>query len=199
VDGTICIHTVRRGKFIRSLQVEDFFPPGNSNFAKTDGATRVRKLAIHKDGVFVAHLETDSIKFSGSNLLQMYTINGAKLGCVDAGENLNAMEMIPGGHSLVTGGESGHVIIRSLRNLEIRYVLDLSDYGPIHSIAFTPPPLHSKSVQQFMFVGTFDGSITVACAQKEDTADDDDDDEPTSAQYTQHQAFKRLEAKTWWR
>lgn len=46
-----------------------------------------------------------------------YTINGAKLSCIDAGEKLNTMEMLPGGHSLVTGGESGHVIIRGLRNL----------------------------------------------------------------------------------
>jgi WD40 repeat protein len=193
IDGTICIHTVLRGQFIRSLQVADFFPPANIFATKSDDvATRsVRKLAIHKDGIFVAHLET--------GLLQMYTINGTKLGCIDAGEKLHAMEMIPGGHSLVTGGESGHVIIRSLRNLGIRYVLDLSDYGPIHCITFTPPPLHSKSIQQFMFVGTQDGSITVACAQREDGADDEEEDTPSSAQYTQHQALKRKETKSWWR
>lgn len=191
MDGTICIHTVRRGEFIRSLRVTDFFPPAKILSAKSDDVTSVRKLAIHKDGVFVAHLET--------GLLQMYTINGTKLGCIDAGEKLHAMEMVPGGHSLVTGGESGHVIIRSLRNLGIRYVLDLSDYGPIHCITFTSPPLHSKSVQQFMFVGTQDGSITVACAQREESADEDDDDETSSAQYTQHQAFKKNETKSWWR
>ena len=91
------------------------------------------------------------------------------------------------------------MIIRSLRNLGIRYVLDLSDYGPIHCITFTPPPLHSKSIQQFMFVGTQDGSITVACAQREDGADDEEEDTPSSAQYTQHQALKRKETKSWWR
>lgn len=193
VDGTICIHTVRRGEFIRSLQVADFFPPANILATESDGvdSCNVRKLAINKDGTFVAHLET--------GLLQMYTINGVKLGCIDAGEKLHAMEMIPGGHSLVTGGESGHVIIRSLRNLGIRYVLDLSDYGPIHCITFTPPPLHSRSIRQFMFVGTQDGSITVACAQREENADFEEDEEPGSAQYTQHQAFKRKEAKSWWR
>ena len=191
-DGTICIHTVRCGEFIRSLQVNDFFPPANILTTQANDATSVRKLAIHKDGTFVAHLET--------GLLQMYTVNGVKLGCIDAGEKLNAMEMIPGGHSLVTGGESGHVIIRSLRNLEIRYVLDLSDYGPIQCIAFTPPPLHSKSVQQFMFVGTLDGSITVACAQREENIDNEDDEESSSAHYTQHQAFKKQDTKSWsWR
>ncbi len=188
--GTICIHTVRRGNFIRSLQVADFFPPANI-LATKSGDVGVRKLAIHKDGTFVAHLET--------GLLQMYTINGTKLGCIDAGEKLHAMEMIPGGHSLVTGGESGHVILRSLRNLAITYVLDLSDYGPIHCITFTPPPLHSKSIQQFMFVGTQDGSITVACAQREEGLDDDDEETPTSAQYTQHQAVTTKETKSWWR
>ncbi len=202
VDGTICIHMVRSGKFIRSLKVDDFFPPTSMKIHISDGASNdtsmktkpscVRKLALHKDGVFVAHLET--------GLLQMYTINGVKLGCVDAGEKLNAMEMIPGGHSLVTGGESGHVIIRSLRNLMITYVLDLSDYGPIYCLSFTPPPLHSKSMQQYMFIGTFDGSITVVCAQKEDIKDEEDEKDHNAQYYTQHQAMRKTtDKKTWWR
>jgi len=189
-DGLICIHTVRRGEFIRSLHVKEFFPPSNILAPNGDSVIGVRKLAIHKDGVFVAHLET--------GILQMYSINGVKLGCVDAGEKLNAMEMIPGGYSLVTGGESGHVIIRSLRNLEIRYVLDLSDYGPIHSLAFTPP---SNSIQQFMFVGTADGSITISSPEytgNNNVPDEFEDEDPGAAQYTQHQVVKK-ESKTWWR
>jgi WD40 repeat protein len=155
-NGMICIHTIRRGTFIRSIDASDFLPSErviNSGLA-------IQNLALHSDGIFVAYLE--------SGLLQMYTINGVKLACVDCGEKLNAMEIIPGSHSLVTGGDSGHVIIRSIRDLEIQYILDLSDYGAICCVSFTPPPSkNTKSIHQFMLVGSFDGSITVVCSERE--------------------------------
>ena len=183
-NGTICIHTIRRGTFIRSIKASDF-PPServiNSGLA-------IQNLALHSDGIFVAYLE--------SGLLQMYTINGVKLACVDCGEKLKAMEMIPGGHSLVTGGDSGHVIIRSLRDLEIQYILDLSDYGAIRCVSFTPPPSkNTKSIHQFMLVGSFDGSVTVVCSDREyELEGDESQDSFTSdaqtaayrARYIQH-------------
>jgi hypothetical protein len=197
--GTICIHTMRRGTFIRIINACEYVP---SEFLSSTEVA-IRNIALHSDGVFVTHLE--------SGLLQMYTINGVKLSCVDCGEKLNAMEMIPGGHALVTGGESGHVIIRSLRNLEIQYVLDLSDYGPISCISFTPPPSQStKSIHQFMFVGTFDGSITVVCAEREDEPQDNqggdgsNDDFNTDVQrgqskYVQHYSTNIQELNhSWW-
>lgn len=130
-----------------------------------------------------------------------------KLGCVDAGEKLNAIEMIPGGNSLVTGGESGHVIIKSLCDLAIQYVLDLSDYGPIFCLSFTPPPLYVKSYKQFMLVGTFDGSITVVCSQpfiddshqQPPASQRNMDDSNTHYAYTQHQVVKTNDEKTWWK
>lgn len=165
VDGCICIHTVRCGEFIRSFDTNDNVNPDNSiKIAKSD-ISGVRKVALHKDGVFVAHLETGA--------LQMRSINGAQLGWVDAGEKLNVMKVIPGTYSLVTGGESGQVIVRSLQNLTIKYTLNISDYGPVHSLAFNPL---STSNEQFMFVGTHDGSITVVCAQREKEVGDDDRD-----------------------
>jgi len=118
VGGKICIHGVRCGKFIRLIDVNDFFEGERATCAEDTISSmsnsvglksKVRNLALHKDGVFATHIEC--------GLLQLYTINGAKLSCIDAGEKLNTMEMLPGGHSLVTGGESGHVIIRGLRNL----------------------------------------------------------------------------------
>ena len=77
--------------------------------------------------------------------------------------------------------QASHLYILHDPQLEIHYVLDLSDYGTIHCLSFTPPPLHTKSIlQQFMFVGTSDGSITVVCAslkeesrQKESGISDD--------------------------
>jgi hypothetical protein len=133
--------------------------PDTATSSNTNEAAHVevRKLAVHKDGIFVAHLNT--------GVLQMYTVNGVQLGCIDARENLNVMKMIPGGHSLVTGGDNGNVLVRSLTNLAVRYALNISDYGPIYCITFNPP---TNCNEQFMFVGTQDGSVTVICAQREE-------------------------------
>ena len=49
-----------------------------------------------------------------------------------------------------------------------------------------------------MFIGTFDGSITVACAQRDTDDDYDEEEDQASAQYTQHQALKKQETTTWW-
>jgi WD40 repeat protein len=200
-SGIICVHTMRRGTFIRSINTCEF--SSSKSVPNTDVA--IRNLALHSDGVFVAHLQ--------SGLLQMYTINGVKLACVDCGEKLNAMEMVPGGHSLVTGGESGRVIIRSLRNLEIQYVLDLCDYGPINCISFTPPPSqNTKSIHQFILVGTFDGSITVVCAEREEDSEDSNYGDESQdlcdsnaqlaadqAQYVQHHSTKnQVSNQGWW-
>lgn len=74
-------------------------------------------------------------------------------------------------------GQASHLQHFLYPLLEIHYVLDLSDYGTIHCLSFTPPPLHTKSIlHQFMFVGTSDGSITVVCAsQKEENRQKDSD------------------------
>ncbi len=55
-------------------------------------------------------------------------------------------------------------------------------------------------MQQYMFIGTFDGSITVVCAQKEDIKDEEDEKDHTAQYYTQHQAMRKTtDKKTWWR
>jgi WD40 repeat protein len=177
VDGYICIHTVRCGEFIRSLHTNDYQYPDTLPTKSKVETTGVRKLSLHKDGIFIAHLET--------GMLQMRSVNGAQLGCADAGEKLNVMKMIPGGYSFVTGGESGKVHVRSLQNLTIKYALNISDYGPVHSIAFNQP---SSSIEQFIFVGSQDGSITVVCAQREKEVQDNDD--ASKAKFNQNQMIE---------
>lgn len=182
LDGVVCVHTVRQGKYIRSLHVDDFY-----NLQKKKVQTCVRKLALDNDGTFVAHLD--------NGLLQLYTVNGVKLGCVDAGEKINAMEIIPGGRTLVTGGESCHVTLRRLeQNLEITHTLDLSRYGPIHCISFTSPRF--KSGQQFMLVGTEDGRVTVVCNQKIDEANKK---EAKDHEYDTHLSSKVRNDHSWWK
>ena len=178
LDGVVCVHTVRQGKYIRSLHVDDFF-----NSQKKKVQTCVRKLALDNDGTFVAHLD--------NGLLQLYTVNGMKRGCIDAGEKINAMEIVPNGHTLVTGGESSQIILRCLQpNLAIKHILDLTSYGPIQCISFTSP--RPKSEQQFMFVGTEDGRITVVCNQKIKESNEKDNE------FYTHSSSKARDDHNWW-
>jgi WD40 repeat protein len=154
MDGIICVHSVRRGKFVRSICVDDFYLKEVSLRRHNQEQTPVRKLALDRNGrngTFVAHLE--------NGMLQMYTVNGVRLCCTDAGEKLHAMEICSGGEMLVTGGESCHVVIRTLSDLGVRCVLDLSRHGPIRCISFTPVDLNPSP--QFMYIGTDDGRITI--------------------------------------
>eukprot|EP00957_Ditylum_brightwellii_P186794 14223038-Ditylum_brightwellii.AAC.1 len=76
-----------------------------------DMHTPVRLLTLHSNGNFATHLE--------DGMLLLYTVNGAKLCSTDSGEKLNAMTICTGGEMLVTGGESCHVVIRSMRDLGV--------------------------------------------------------------------------------
>ena len=139
------------GKFVRSFKTNE--RPSEKN-EQTNGDSEcmsaVRKLALDSHGIFVVHFENGQ--------LESYTVNGAKLGSIDAGEKLNAMEIVPGGHTLVTGGEICHVVFRSLHDLEIKNVLDLGNNCPVQCIAFTSP---HENIAQLMFIGMNNGDITV--------------------------------------
>uniref|UniRef100_A0A7S4NG05 BEACH domain-containing protein n=1 Tax=Odontella aurita TaxID=265563 RepID=A0A7S4NG05_9STRA len=151
VNGIVCVHSVRRGKFVRKIDTSDFFLGNSSANPGRSHKTIVRKLALNDHGTFVAHLE--------DGMLQCYTINSVKLCCADAGEKLNAMEICSGGEMLVTGGESCHVVIRTVGDLMVRCVLDLSSHGPIRCIKLTPDNLNPAP--QFMYIGTDDGRVTI--------------------------------------
>ena len=155
VDGVICVHCVRQGKLIRVIHVWD--DNEGAHYGLTRPATSrdpaVHKLALDAWGNFVAHFH--------DGLLQMYTINGVRLASADAGEKLQAMEICSEGKMLITGGENCFVIVRSLHDLAVQCVLDLSCHGPIRCITFTS--VFNNSSPQYMFVGTDDGKVTIVC------------------------------------
>ena len=138
LGGLICVHTVRRGKFIRSFQ------PSSSS------AAGVRKLALEMHGNMAAHTQDGG--------LHVYTINGVHLASTDVGELLHDMK-ICGENMLVTGGESGQVMIRTLSDLQICSKLDLHRHGPIRCLSMTPDLLNP--LPQYLFIGSDDGMITI--------------------------------------
>jgi hypothetical protein len=141
-SGLICIHTIRRGDFVRS-----FRPP----VSKTKPAGKVSKIAMGTEGNLVLQME--------DNGLHTYTINAVRLCSIDAGEKLNDMKVCSRDEVVVTGGEKCRVAIRSVHDLNICSVMDLSRHGPIRCIALTPDDLNP--VNQILFVGSDDGMITI--------------------------------------
>ena len=142
VGGTICVHTIRRGQFIRCIQVK------RKGSQKVVG---VRKIVLDTYGTFAAHTEDCG--------LHAYTINGVFLCCVDAKEHLHDMKIASNGEILITGGDKGHVVVRAVRDLRMLSMLDLSRHGPIRCITLSPEELNP--MPQFLFIGSDDGLMTI--------------------------------------
>jgi Beige/BEACH domain/WD domain, G-beta repeat len=142
-SGLICVHTVRRGDFVRSIR-----PPA-LNTGSTSVAASI--VALDSTGNFAVHMEDGGV--------HTFTINGVRLCGKDAGETLHDMKICSFGEMLVTGGDKCQVSIRKVVDLRICATLDLTRHGPIRCIALTPD--HLNPIGQFLFVGSEDGSITI--------------------------------------
>lgn len=139
LDGKICVHSLRRGKFIRAIR-----PPSRSS-----KHVPVNKLALDKHGRFVV--------FTGDGFLHTFSINGVCLCTVNAGEEIH--DMVITGEVLITGGDQCHVYIRDLTTLKILSGLDLSRHGPIRFVSLTPDDLNPTP--QHLFIGSDDGMISI--------------------------------------
>ena len=69
------------------------------------------------------------------------------------------MQICSNDEILVTGGDRCQVLVRRLIDLQVCSMLDLSRHGPIRCIEFTPTELNP--VEQFLFIGSDDGMITI--------------------------------------
>ena len=189
--GEICVHTVRRGKFIRRMLAREFFAdPRFDDAVRREKDSVIRKLALDTHGSFVCHLD--------DGMLLKYTVNGTKLCCADSGERLNAMEICAGGEMLVTGGESCHIVIRSFSDLCVRCVLDLTSHGPIRCITLTPADLNPSP--QFMFVGTDNGKVTIVGRNSKGQAESDEvDDEGEGLTYLDMNTDTLSSPQWWWK
>jgi WD40 repeat protein len=154
VDGMICVHMARKGKFLRSINVND-----STSHDAQSRKKAVRKIVLHSQG-FVAHTE--------DKMLHSCTINGAILSSVSAEDRLHAMVVSSDGQMLITGGDKFAVVIRAISTLSIRSVLDLSKHGPIRCIALTPA--EHNPAPQFIYIGTNDGLVTIVDSELENSS-----------------------------
>ena len=151
-DGTICVHSPRRGRYLRKISTRNFYLRKKYyDAARAQKSVGVRKIALDRHGTIIVHLN--------DGMLHSYSVNGAVLCGADAGEKLNCMKLCADGEVLVTGGESSHVVIRQTSDLSVRCVLDLTSHGPITDIALTPSS--SDSAHQYILIGTSDGRVTI--------------------------------------
>lgn len=152
-DGSICVHNIRSGEFIRSLHIDAATGEVRESCARD--AISVKLLEIHFNGSFVAHLVDGS--------LHVISLNGESLCNKDLGESLNAMVICPDSEILVTGGELGCARIYSLHDLRLQCTVDVESHGDITSLAV------ASTESQLLCIGSDDGMLSIVHASREDS------------------------------
>ena len=131
-DGLLCLHTVRKGSFIRSIH---------------DMAGKRADLVLASSpGYMLAHSWTDCS-------LYLFWINGERLVTVLMGDRIQAMLVNGSGNVLVCGMSSGLLSLRGLSSLDELRVYDTL-HGPVTCLRFAED-------NQFLLIGSDDGTFSV--------------------------------------
>ena len=131
--GKLCIHTVSKGQFVRSMD-DMLGAPVDVVLATTPGylvAHSFKDLSIH-----------------------LFWINGQHRTATYAAVKTQTFAVNSHSNVLVCGSIDGLILLRSLWNLETLYQIDLSAHLGITSLAFTDD-------YQYLLIGSEDGSFSV--------------------------------------
>ncbi|XP_014501021.1 BEACH domain-containing protein B isoform X2 [Vigna radiata var. radiata] len=130
-DGTCVFHTLREGRYVRSLR----HPSGSP----------ITKLVVSQRGQIVIYADDDLS-------LHLYSINGKYLAASESNGRLNAVQLSRCGEFLVGAGDQGQIVVRSMYTLEV--VKKYQGVGKVMtSLAVTP--------EECFLAGTKDGSLLV--------------------------------------
>ncbi|XP_057974811.1 BEACH domain-containing protein B isoform X2 [Malania oleifera] len=130
-DGTCVFHTLREGRYVRSLQ----HPSGSA----------LSKLVASQHGRIVFYAD-------GDLSLHLYSINGKHIATSESNGRLNCVELSSCGEYLVCAGDQGQIIVRSMNSLEV--VKRYNGVGKIiTSLQVTP--------EECFLAGTKDGNLLV--------------------------------------
>ncbi|XP_040297690.1 neurobeachin-like protein 1 isoform X2 [Bufo bufo] len=141
-DGTVIIHTIRRGQYMRTLK-----PPTESSLVMT-----IPNLAVSWDGHIVIHSSLEGKgTLKNKNALHLYSVNGKYLGSEGLKEQI--LDMCVSGEYIVIGSRQGHLSIRDLYSLSLS-VSPLSMRVPIHCVSVTKENSH-------ILVGLEDGKLII--------------------------------------
>jgi WD40 repeat protein len=166
-DGTIMVHSLRTGMYIRSISpsshdIQSSVPDLSNSPNQVKQRRIINLLCISKHGYIITY----SIH---GNLLSTYSINGRFIKMIDTGEKLNVMILSEDNTVVLTGGERCLVVLRwvnslTLANTGSRYGLeaiidgDNDDKGP-----FSTPirSLHLTQFERHLIVGLESGHIRI--------------------------------------
>ncbi|KAJ4830317.1 hypothetical protein Tsubulata_011294 [Turnera subulata] len=130
-DGTCIFHTLREGRYVRSLR-----HPSGSALSKLV-ASRLGRIVFYADDDLSLHL---------------YSINGKHLAATESNGRLNCVELSRCGEFLVCAGDQGQIVVRSMNTLDV--VHRYNGVGKIiTSLTVTP--------EECFLAGTKDGSLLV--------------------------------------
>ncbi|XP_015579782.2 BEACH domain-containing protein B isoform X1 [Ricinus communis] len=130
-DGTCVFHTLREGRYIRSLR----HPSGSA----------LSKLVASRHGRIVFYADDDLS-------LHLYSINGKHLATSESNGRLNCVELSGCGEFLVCAGDQGQVVVRSMNTLDV--VKRYNGVGKIITCLTVTP-------EECFLAGTKDGSLLV--------------------------------------
>uniref|UniRef100_A0A3B4ADB3 Neurobeachin-like protein 2 n=1 Tax=Periophthalmus magnuspinnatus TaxID=409849 RepID=A0A3B4ADB3_9GOBI len=137
-DGTVIVHSVRRGQFLRTLQ-----PPSDSHVP-----THISELQVGMEGHIV-------VQTSGRYLVHVYSVNGCLLATLLVDEQVTALHLM--NEYVIMGTVKGTLHIRHL-HLEAA-VAPMALKVPVRSVSVTKECSH-------ILVGLEDGKLIVVGAGK---------------------------------
>uniref|UniRef100_A0A672QFS7 Neurobeachin-like protein 2 n=1 Tax=Sinocyclocheilus grahami TaxID=75366 RepID=A0A672QFS7_SINGR len=139
-DGTVIIHTVRRGQYMRSLR-----PPCESSLPVS-----IMHLAVSWERHLVVHTCIEG-KATLKNALHLYSVNGKHLCSAPLKEQVT--DMCVSGEHVVIGSEQGFLSVRDLYSLAL-CVSPMAMRVPIRCVSVTKEQSH-------VLVGLDDGKLIV--------------------------------------
>ncbi|KAG0476321.1 hypothetical protein HPP92_013162 [Vanilla planifolia] len=97
-DATCVFHTLREGRYVRSIQHPSGCP--------------ISKLVASQHGRMVIYADNDLS-------LHMYSINGKYIASSESNGRLNCIELSASGDFLVCAGDHGQIVLRSMHSLDV--------------------------------------------------------------------------------
>ncbi|XP_056618979.1 LOW QUALITY PROTEIN: neurobeachin-like protein 2 [Triplophysa dalaica] len=146
-DGTVIMHSVRRGQYLRTLRLP------------CEGciSAPVARLEVGMEGHIVAHTVTEGRSVGKDKYaLHVYSVNGTLLASATLDEKITATHLVP--HYLIVGTQQGNLHIRDLYSLNPA-VGPLALKVPVRCVSVTKENSH-------ILVGLEDGKLIVVGAGK---------------------------------
>ncbi|XP_061093012.1 neurobeachin-like protein 2 isoform X2 [Conger conger] len=144
-DGTLILHSIRRGQFLRSLRP----------ISEIGVAVRVTELGVGLEGHIIAQTAVKGQSPGQEKCcLHLYSVNGRQLASVPLEEQVTALHMAP--DYAIMGTSKGNLQIRDLDTLSLA-VTPLALKVPVCSVSVTKESSH-------ILVGLEDGKLIVVGA-----------------------------------